>query len=946
MNSKKVTLLESLKKDAAGYWAERILSQMNYAVKLSNVNGGKFDNIIEKALDYLVTKQTEDGVISKTTALNTENMIKEMSIAAKSFKMICAAHAHIDMNWQWGFAETVAITLDTFRTMLNLMKEYTDFKFSQSQASVYRIVEEYDPDMLQEIKDRIKEGRWEVTASTWVETDKNMPNGESLARHILYTKNYLSKLLDLDPDSLQLDFEPDTFGHSRNLPEILINGGVKYYYHCRGYEGHNLYKWQAPSGSAVIVYREPLWYNATIDANIAVHVPEFCSAHSIDTILKVYGVGDHGGGPTRRDIEKLIEMNTWPVFPSIRFGTFGEFFRILDSIADRLPVVNQELNFIFTGCYTTQTRIKSANRVSEAKMNEAEAFSSLSAVFADGDYPAATYEEAWKKVLFNHFHDILPGSGVIETREYAMGQFQQVLAAANSGISKALKNIASRIDTTSFRIAEEDIRDTISEGAGVGYSIQDFSTPQAERGRGKNRIIHFFNPSAHERKEPVEITIWDWPGDLSRIEFKNIEGAVVKHQVLSSKLQHSTPVVNYWGHEFVRLLVDVAVPAYGYSTYVMNEKELQSLMVGIPNIPRTEIPDQYILENDYIKVVFDTRNISILSMLDKKHGNELTDAKRPAGIFRLIEEDDCKGMTAWTIGRYMNIFDLNRNVKVIYASLDKDALRQWITYSIKFRESRLNVTISLDYNSSSLHFDVECDWQETAQIGKYIPQLNFHMPVAYKCKIYKYDIPFGTIIREDLNQDVPANSWALAIPNDGAGSAVTVATNTKYGFRGTEDSISLTLIRSSYDPDPYPENYIHHIKFAVEVVDAAESNTGLIRKAYEYNHPISFVSGLKHNGGIHPVKSFITLEGGSVALSAVKMPERAENGNSMLVVRVYETEGVKTLAVLKFACSVRKAWYVDLNENRIECGKDTEVEGNIIKFDVDANTVASICIEF
>lgn len=946
MNSQKVTLLESLKKESTGYWAERILSQMYYAVKLSNVNESKFDNIIEKAVDYLVTKKNDDGVISKTRALNAENMIKEMSITAKSFKMVCAAHAHIDMNWQWGFAETVAITLDTFRTMLNLMKEYDDFKFSQSQASVYKIVEDYDPDMLQEIRDRVKEGRWEVTASTWVETDKNMPNGESLARHILYTKRYLSKLLNLDPDSMQLDFEPDTFGHSRNVPEIMAYGGVKYYYHCRGYDGHNLYKWQAPSGRSVIVYREPLWYNSIIDANIAMHVPEFCSSNGIDTILKVYGVGDHGGGPTRRDIEKLIEMNTWPVFPSIRFGTFGEFFRMLDSIADRLPVVNHELNYIFTGCYTTQTRIKSANRISEAKMNEAEAFSSLSAVFAGGNYPAAAYEETWKKILFNHFHDILPGSGVLETREHAMGQFQQVLAVANNGISKALKNIASHINTASLGIVEEDISDTISEGAGVGYSIQDFGIPQSERGRGKNRIIHLFNPSAYCRREPVEITVWDWPGDLSRIEIKDIEGVAVKHQVLDNKLQHATPVVDYWGHQYVRLLVDVTVPAYGYSTYVMNERELQDLTVWIPNEPRIEIPDQYILENDYIKVVFDPRDISIISLLNKKHGNELIDVKRPAGIFRIIEEDDCKGMTAWTIGRYMNILDLNRDVKVLNASLTKGALRQWITYSIKFRESKLVVTISLDYNSSGLHFDIECDWQETAKIGSYIPQLNFHMPLSYKCINYKYDIPYGTIIREDLNHDVPASSWAMAIPDSDTESAVMIATNTKYGFRGTDDSISVTLIRSSYDPDPYPENYIHRIKFAVVIVDAAEGNVGLIRKAYEYNHPISFVSGLKHNGDIHPVNSFLSLEGGSVALSAVKIPEKAESGSNILLVRVYETEGVKTQAVLKFARNVSKAWYVDLNENRIECDRNIHFEGTIVRFDVDAYTVASICIEF
>lgn len=236
--------LESLKTNT-GYWAERILSQLRYATKLSKVNDGVYDQLISDAIRFLDDKCSEEGVISKNTAQQAENMILGMSTAAKSFKIICAAHAHIDMNWMWGYAETAAVVLDTFRTMLNLMDEYPDFKFSQSQASVYKIVEEYDPDMLEEIKKRVKEGRWEVTASTWVEADKNMPNGESFARHILYTKRYISRLLDIDPDSLQLDFEPDTFGHSLNTPEILLRGGVKYYYHCRGYEGHNIYRWKS-----------------------------------------------------------------------------------------------------------------------------------------------------------------------------------------------------------------------------------------------------------------------------------------------------------------------------------------------------------------------------------------------------------------------------------------------------------------------------------------------------------------------------------------------------------------------------------------------------------------------------------------------------------------------------------------------------------------------------
>ena len=285
-----VEKLLSMKSKTSGYWSERILSQLGYGFKLSQANENRYHGLINDAVELLDKRLDEEGAITKPAAMEAESMISGLSETAKDFKIICAAHAHIDMNWMWNYAETVAVTPDTFRTMLDLMREYPDFTFSQSQASVYRIVEEYDPCMLDEIKARVKEGRWEVTASTWVETDKNMPSGESLARHILYTKKYLSRLLDICPDSLKIDFEPDTFGHNRNVPEILANGGVKYYYHCRGYDRYNIYKWRSPSGKHILVYREPFWYNAEINPSMALYVPEFCAKYGLDTMLKVYGV--------------------------------------------------------------------------------------------------------------------------------------------------------------------------------------------------------------------------------------------------------------------------------------------------------------------------------------------------------------------------------------------------------------------------------------------------------------------------------------------------------------------------------------------------------------------------------------------------------------------------------------------------------------------------------
>ncbi|MDX1359367.1 MAG: alpha-mannosidase, partial [Clostridia bacterium] len=611
-----ISKINKAKKTASGYWAERLFSQLEYAVKISKVYNGTFDVLMGKTVGFLETELNKAGTITKDIVLSVEKNLAEMSLYAKKYTLLCVSHAHIDMNWMWDYSETVAITLGTFRTMLDLMDGYPDFTFSQSQASVYRIVEKHDPEMLAEIKARVKEGRWEVTASTWVEADKNMPNGESHARHILYTKRYLSELLDLSPNTLLLDYEPDTFGHNKNVPEILSKGGVKYYYHCRAVEDQSIYKWRSPSGRSILVFKDPMWYNLKINGDAALYVPEFCEKHGIDSVMKVYGVGDHGGGPTRKDIEKLIDMGTWPIYPRIKFSTYSEFYKKIEEIKESLPVVEGELNFVFSGCYTTQARIKTANRIGEARLDEAEAISAVAKTFADGIYPKKNYEKAWRKVLFNQFHDIIPGSGIVDTREYARGEFQKVLAYANTGITKAIERIASKINTSLLKLPEENIKESRAEGAGVGFEMGNFNIPHPERGSGLNRIITVFNPTQFERKEITEILIWDWEGERDRLSVKNSKGESVKSQVLEFNDK------NYWDHTFTRLLIVAEVPAYGYSTYVIYEEEAADFEVAWSMWPRLEKPDVFILENDLVKAEFDDVSMRLKSFIDKTTGDE------------------------------------------------------------------------------------------------------------------------------------------------------------------------------------------------------------------------------------------------------------------------------------------------------------------------------------
>lgn len=918
--------------------AERVISEIEFAYKLLELNEDH-KNLVEEAIRVLYTKLSGGGYVSKEIVDEIEKILTPLSKPAKDFTIICVGHAHIDMNWMWGYHETVAATLDTFRTVLSLMDEYPEFTFAQSQASVYKIVEEYHPRMLQKIKKRVEEGRWEISASTWVEADKNMPNTESLVRHILYTKQYLSELFGLDKDGLMIDFEPDTFGHSKFIPTILQAGGIKYYYHCRGYDKEVAYRWRSPSGE-ILVYREPFWYNGSPTPDMALYAIEFFKTYGSKYSLKVYGIGDHGGGPTRKDIEKILEMKEYPIYPSIKFGTYREFFQRLEEVKDDLPIVEGELNFVFDGCFTSQSRIKMANRLSEAAAEETEKFLVFSNSLSGYEYPKDKIREAWVNILFNHFHDIIPGSGVTETREYAMGLFQRTMATFLSQKKNALEEIVSNIDTQ-WLVENTNEKFTTSEGAGVAFRSEDYKVSQDSRGRGIRRIYHVFNPSLKGRKEVAEIILWDWEGDLERLRVKNIDGEEVAYQFVEKRFKH------YWGHRYIELLVEVDVPALGYSTYIIDEKPEKELKVRFSKDPRVQKPREYILENERLRAVFDTSTARLVSLFDKEDKIEYIDPKRNGAHFRMIYEDInsktnemLSQANAWVVGRYLDVIDIHKNVKIRRGTFGE--LRNSIIFEFEFGESsKMSVEVFLNKEDKMLNFISKVDFREFADLERdIVPQLSFFVPLNFDCKKYVFDVPMGIIERPGLDIDVPGLSFGCARSSD---RVLGLFSKTKYGYRVKDNSISLTLIRASQAPDMYPEIGNHRIEFAILADSKYMSNHSLMELAYNYNHDLTTISNSIHSGDLPLAMSFVDMRSNSSVVSSIKF---AENKNDCLVIRLYEVEGKTDEVTIGFKIlKPSNAWYVDLNEDKM-VNQDVKIRHNEIKFKMNPHELKTLMIKF
>jgi alpha-mannosidase len=961
------TLARLRRRTGKTYWAARIVAQLDFLDRALEAEGRSEGDLeaFADAIHGLETAIREEGALTRDAVLGIESSLSALGPLCKAYRLHCIGHAHIDMNWLWGYHETVMISLDTFRTVLDLLEKYPDFHFSQSQASVYRIVEKYAPDLVNPIRARIAEGRFEVTASQWVEADMNLPSGESLARQLLYTRRYLREIYGAPEDAFRLVFLPDTFGHNANTPEILASAGVRYLYHGRGSSDHHLYRWFSQSGKSIVAYRDPRWYNTEITENVARFMPAYRRDTGLKTALCMYGVGDHGGGPTMRDIERLADMGRWPLFPTIIFSTLGGFFDEVAGQAPELPEVREERNAIFTGCYSSQSRIKMANRRAQEILYEADLLHALAGLRCGDSILQETIRlnlrDAWINTLFGQFHDILPGSGVQLTREHALGLFQETLASGLSAISTLVGKLAGSNGNlfSGPRSPEALWREAdLSHGAGVGFGAERFRLPSVGRGAGDTRVFQVFNPLQWERRFVSEIIVWDWRDDAEEIECATVGGDALRHQVLEVGKEP------YWDHRFIRLAVDLSVPGFAAAPVLIRRRNADKAAgeretffpYGIENWLVERRPEP-VLENERLRVVFDPLSMAIRSLQVKEMKADVVSDRSAAGVFRLIQED-VDQMTAWFVGRYHEVTDLTRDVRLLSLQADPNALVQWLEYEVPVAPqasgpgSRLAVRVSLAHGASRLRYDVQCDWLEIGQPGSNVPQLGFHLPLAVKSDALRCDIPFGTLERKPAAFDVPGLSFGAVIPVKKGAPVVQVTTDSKQAFRLNEGDLSLTLLRSSLDPDPYPEIGRHRFSFTVSLLpEAAVQDASIsVREALEINHPF-IVHAVASSETAEDIIRLLDVQADTAVVSAVKLPEPeawtgSASGGRRMIVRLYEASGNGGSAAITVpGFPVRSARLLDMHERPVRGSPPVNVRQGKACFPVPAHGTVTIAIE-
>ena len=869
----------------AGRLAERIAAELAFAGEFADLHPTRrprWRKLIDKALAILAEAAASGRASRLTKAVAAaEETLAPIGKLAKTYTIHCIGHAHIDMNWQWSWPETVAVTNDTFITVEKLMAEFDEFCFTQSQASVYAIVQDHNPAMFERIKARVAEGRWEIAAVHWVEGDKNLAGGESLARHMLYTRRFMREHFGLSPEDVPLDWEPDTFGHAVTIPTVVTRGAARRYYLCRGgaFDKPPVFWWRGPDGSRLLVHCETTWYNGQIGTHAPAAMLAFCRQTGLTDWLFCYGVGDHGGGPTRRDILQAREMNSWPIYPTFRLTTTGDYFAVLEAAGDRWPVLDCELNFEFTGCYTSQSRIKQANRLGENRLLEAESAAAVALRALGRDYPAGQLRQCWIDTIFGHFHDILPGSGVRETREYQMGLFQKAAAAAGIIKTHSLRDLAAAVDTsfagTGRRGGSATGPEAQAMGAGAGRATMTGGLSAAAHVPAGPRAFLVFNPTAWQRCEVVTATVWDAAGDAFRV--RTPDGRAIPAQ--------RTGGGNYWGHQYVELAFPASAGGLGYAAYAI-EPGRGDATGGVE--VRATVRGAPAMESDLLAVEFDPLSGGIVKLLDKAGGLDLADASRPMGVLEYVLERP-GGMSAWTINQ------ARRRI----GPLEVVSLRPEhrgphlasIVARMKLNDSTFEVRYVLKAGQPWLEVHLSANWLERGGPEVGTPSLRAVFPLALSRPKARYEVPFGSIDRDlDAGQEVPALRWADVTGRSPEGRAAGMAllNDCKYGHSLDGSTLALTLIRSSYEPDPLPEIGEHAIGMAVAPHAGALPAAEAIRLGAAFNHPLEVVATDVHRGELPAVAAAVSqVRPGGVVLSAVK---RAEDSDA-LVFRLHETAG-------------------------------------------------------
>lgn len=789
-------------------------------------------------------------------------------------------HTHIDIAWLWTVEQTREKVLRSFSTVLRLMEQYPDYKFMSSQPILYQFVKEQEPEMYEKIKERIREGRWEVDGAMWLEADCNLTGGESLVRQIIKGHRFFLEEFGKESKSLWL---PDVFGYSAALPQILKKSGIPYFMTTKiawnQYDQlpNDTFIWKGIDGSEVFAFmptttdydkdqglnisfsdtRNTTTYTGIVNPNMALGTfKRFQNRDLTEDTLMLFGFGDGGGGPTKEMLESAERLKYGiPGIPKIRQEFEQDYFdRTYEKIHDLpdMPTWDGELYFEYhRGTLTSMARNKRSNRKNEILYEQIETASCMAGIEKD-EQLQNVLDKGWDILLINQFHDIVPGSSIKPVYEQTDKEYHEIEEAGKEELNRVVSAAVGRLSME-------------KEGVVV------------------------MNTQGYERDDLV---VLDDGTEIPRLVDE--DGRNVPAQKTADG----------------RYLLYVShIPPLGYKKLYETEELLEE---------STGKEWDYTFENPFIKVCFNEK-MEITSLYEKEAEKELIQEGRCGNVLRTYEDRPMQ-WDNWDI----DVFYQRKPYEADWYSparvIENGEVRMVVEFECGFLDSTVTQQVCMYHQIPRIDFRTKADWKTHHVI------LKTHFPVDVNTTRASYEIQFGNVERETTNNyswdtakfEACGHKWADLSENS---SGISLLNDCKYGYGIKKGDMSLTLIKSGTYPNEDADIGEHEFTYSIYPHAGRWQEAKTVEMAYNLNVPMLAKRTGRQEGCGGEYESFLKCSQESCFVEVIK---KAEDGNGVIV-RMYENKNNRVRAQIQTAYPIAHVYECNLleeNEEELTAGKN------------------------
>jgi alpha-mannosidase len=760
-------------------------------------------------------------------------------------------HAHLDMAWLWEVAETWEVAERTFRSALKLQQLFPDLTFCHSTPALYEWMEINQPEVFAGICQQIQAGKWEIVGGMWIEPDLNLISGESIARQIIYGQQYNQAKFGA---VTKVSWLPDTFGFCQQLPQLLKQGGIDYFvtqkflWNDTNQFPHQLFWWESPDGSQVLSLMSSPIGEGIDPLKMIDYACKWQTSTGINESLYLFGVGDHGGGPTRDMIEIADRWSKSDVFPDLEFTTAVKYLDKLASRSDShlLPVWKDELYLEFhRGCFTTHADQKRSNRQCEDLLHQAELWSALACIITKQAYPddlKLQIETAWKQTLFNQFHDIIPGTAIEPVYVTANEGWEEVERLTTGIISDALSDICDRINIPTPPVA----------GAIPIFIFNALNWTRSE-------VIEY-------PLDAKETRLFGKVGFLAAWCIFDADGELIPSQSTDEHI----------------LFLATDLPSVGYRLFWLAPTQTTT---------ETLASSDFIFKNQFVEVTINPETGDIDRMYDRVNDRELIS---PGANQLQAFQDSDQYWDAWNIDPQYADKPLPSSKLTSIQWIENGAIRQRLRVVRELAGSDFTQDYILDIHSPILRIETSVDWQAEHVLIK----ANF--PLNLTANISTSETACGAIERptrpvtptEKAKWELPMHRWVDLTDSSGE-YGVSILNDCKYGYDAGTDYLRLTLLRSSSWPDPTADREYHAFTYAIYPHSGSWQAAQTVRKGLELNSPLQVLqlapqSKTDVNRDLATTSSLIDLEADNLVLMAFKPSETLDQS---WILRCYECHG-------------------------------------------------------